>query len=206
MKTESVPAPLKPEGEPMFRILDRPFVDRFIEIFREIGCFEKKALRAMGHHGDTISRWKRVAREYQHELDETGADADRRDPRYPALYLLRRIEQARLEEKGILWASAKEQALGRAPKFKLDEQGEIQLDGTGRPIVLEEPLAPNFQATKYLLGVMDRDYAPRTRHTVGFGGDASEDEEGIPTALEVHVVDSRPDPDPSELDGGPSEE
>ena len=42
------------------------------------------------------------------------------------------MEQARLEEKGILWASAKEQALGRSRTFeRVKDSGDIRLDGQG---------------------------------------------------------------------------
>lgn len=184
--------PLKSKKKQLFKLLNMGFIDRYCAALR--ACFfEKKAMSYLGHSPDTLMEWKRAGREYREELEERGRAPDRKDPRYIALFLLYRIERVKFEIKARHFENVEECAFGIDGEIATGTDGEVIRDGQGRPVMLRTPVPRDWKASKYILSVLDRDYAERLKQELQVTG--PEDDEGTPTKLEVEIVPSRPDPE-----------
>ncbi len=187
--TELLP-PLKARGKPLFKYLTVDVVDQLCDAMA-FCYFEKKAMSYIGYHPDTLMKWKRIAREYRAELEDEEREPNRRDRRYPALYLLYRIDRSRFELRGRLFRTSYAGALGQSAEF-LMEDGKLVLGKDGNPVKVRSEVKPDPHEARMLLGILDRDFAPRSKSELQLVGE--EDDEGRPTELTINVVRSRPDP------------
>ena len=151
--------------------------------------FDTKAITYLGHSRGVLQDWKREGRKYREELEKTGAEPDVKDPRYKFLYVVLRLEREQYEFKARHVQSIQQAGLGRDAEYLTDENGKLVLDKEGHPIKIRDSMRPNYRASKYILGVVDRDFAPRTRHDF-----QQEDEDGKPTDFVITVKESRPAP------------
>lgn len=170
-------------GKGRRRALDDDLVARIVERIR--ACYyQKHAIEGLGYSERVLYSWLQRGEEELKRMEDRGVIRARRGEEI-YVTLVREVRKAQADNIRAHATNIQRNALGQPAQYLRDEKGNIVKDSSGHPILLQQAIAPNWQASARYLEAVDHERWGRKLRT------ELTSPEGGPAELRITVVEKR---------------